>query len=284
MGRVLPIAPLRLPDRVVLRLACRLAALWLCVAGLSPVDAAERSATATAAVNELREAITELRREEKTYRAFRASAKKDNPELDDYAAFIARLQLRVYEQCEVVRAQIGEEGIRAFDCVRLSPNRASVGTVPSASVQTEEEKQAGLNARLNAIEGDVDDSLQKRQQEIRQRQAASTAGGGGGRGGAAGTSDGAAGTPGAPGQPGQSGTSAGQTAAGSSSPDREQRPSAAYGRPGRTDAPTRQPAMDGASDDDVVARQLREAAEREADPVLKEKLWAEYKKYREARR
>ena len=32
-------------------------------------------------------------------------------------------------------------------------------------------------------------------------------------------------------------------------------------------------------DDDIVARQLREAATREADPVLREKLWDEYRKY-----
>jgi len=33
------------------------------------------------------------------------------------------------------------------------------------------------------------------------------------------------------------------------------------------------------SDDDVVARQLREAAMREPDPALREKLWDEYRKY-----
>ena len=34
------------------------------------------------------------------------------------------------------------------------------------------------------------------------------------------------------------------------------------------------------SDDDVVARQIREAAENEPDPVLREKLWEEYRKYK----
>lgn len=34
------------------------------------------------------------------------------------------------------------------------------------------------------------------------------------------------------------------------------------------------------SDDDVVARQIREAAEQETDPVLREKLWEEYRKYK----
>ncbi len=33
-------------------------------------------------------------------------------------------------------------------------------------------------------------------------------------------------------------------------------------------------------DDDVVARQLREAAQKEQDPVLREKLWDEYRKYK----
>ncbi len=35
------------------------------------------------------------------------------------------------------------------------------------------------------------------------------------------------------------------------------------------------------SDDDIVARQLREAAMQEQDPVLREKLWEEYRKYKQ---
>ena len=34
------------------------------------------------------------------------------------------------------------------------------------------------------------------------------------------------------------------------------------------------------NDDDVIARQLREAAEAETDPEIKEKLWEEYRKYK----
>lgn len=33
-------------------------------------------------------------------------------------------------------------------------------------------------------------------------------------------------------------------------------------------------------DDDIVARQIREAAERETDPALREKLWEEYRRYK----
>jgi hypothetical protein len=38
-----------------------------------------------------------------------------------------------------------------------------------------------------------------------------------------------------------------------------------------------------AGDDDVVARQLREAAESESDPELREKLWDEYRRYKSGR-
>jgi hypothetical protein len=38
----------------------------------------------------------------------------------------------------------------------------------------------------------------------------------------------------------------------------------------------------GTQDDDIVARQLREAAEKETDPVLKERLWKEYHDYKKS--
>ena len=36
------------------------------------------------------------------------------------------------------------------------------------------------------------------------------------------------------------------------------------------------------SDDDIVARQLREAAQKETDPELRARLWEEYKKYKQS--
>jgi hypothetical protein len=40
------------------------------------------------------------------------------------------------------------------------------------------------------------------------------------------------------------------------------------------------PDIPNAYDDDIVARQLREAAENEKDPALREKLWEEYRRYK----
>jgi hypothetical protein len=40
------------------------------------------------------------------------------------------------------------------------------------------------------------------------------------------------------------------------------------------------PDVGDGSDDDIVARQLREAAMAEEDPALREKLWDEYRRYK----
>jgi len=55
----------------------------------------------------------------------------------------------------------------------------------------------------------------------------------------------------------------------------------AGGGPGAEDEETFAPPEDIPSgrDDDIVARQLREAAMREPDPVLREALWDEYRRY-----
>lgn len=54
-----------------------------------------------------------------------------------------------------------------------------------------------------------------------------------------------------------------------------------YGNPTSSGPKFPAPAgIPGGQDDDVVARQLREAAETEKDPELRAKLWEEYKKYK----
>jgi hypothetical protein len=53
------------------------------------------------------------------------------------------------------------------------------------------------------------------------------------------------------------------------------------GAPGGSGAGTATPSdLPDPSGDDVVARQLREAAEAERDPELRARLWEEYRRYR----
>jgi hypothetical protein len=44
------------------------------------------------------------------------------------------------------------------------------------------------------------------------------------------------------------------------------------------------PDVGSGDDDDIVARQLREAAINEDDPELRERLWQEYRDYKQVRR
>lgn len=275
--------------------------LVLLAAGSGP--AAAQNAEIKSATETLRASLDEWRREDAAYRTARGASKISQADAQEYAGFVAGLRLRVLEQCEIVRRLGGEEAVRGFECIRSGAEERVIVVVPPTAVQTEEEKRAALEARLNALESDVDDSLQKRQQEIRQKAGAASAraaaGGvaGGATGGAAGGAAASGASSAAPGstwgppppersnkQPGeadQAGTEADRSAsAGSARPGV---PSTA-GSPASGRAAGRQTATDGGSDDDVVARQLREAAEKETDPVLKEKLWAEYRKYKESRR
>jgi hypothetical protein len=59
----------------------------------------------------------------------------------------------------------------------------------------------------------------------------------------------------------------------------------ARGGQGEVPASTqKQPSRPSGYDDDIVARQIREAAEKETDPVLKERLWKEYEDYKKGSR
>ena len=73
-------------------------------------------------------------------------------------------------------------------------------------------------------------------------------------------------------QQGQPSQSSGRSSGGSS---------AVSGAPGSGTSDSTAPSDVGdGSDDDIVARQLREAAQKESDPELREKLWDEYRKYK----
>ena len=133
-------------------------------------------------------------------------------------------------------------------------------------VMTTAEQVAILDEQLNRGTADFDDVILQEREVIRRTASNGPAGSAEtqGSGGSASTSSG--GQPGAFDIPPMAGTG------GSPSYDQEiPEQVAVYAPP--ADIP------DG-TDDDVVARQLREAAMREPDPELREKLWDEYRKYK----
>lgn len=70
-----------------------------------------------------------------------------------------------------------------------------------------------------------------------------------------------------------------ETAAGGAVTENTGRESAGSVQPGAGGGGGRGSNREPRRDEDIVARQLREAAEKETDPVLREKLWKEYEAY-----
>ena len=140
------------------------------------------------------------------------------------------------------------------------------------------------------------DQLLLREQEIlaQNRPAGASASGsnrGGGSGGSGGGSSGASGSgegrDGAEGRTGGSrsgerGDEARSSESGSQSAESGGEVGGGSGEGGRSD---RVPSdIPSGEDDDIVARQLREAAMNEDDPELRERLWDEYRAYKSGRR
>ena len=185
-------------------------------------------------------------------------------EAADYASYVAGLHRRVAEDC----VALAEQDIMVpadLNCPDDSPALITPAAIDQAAEQTGAEATQALDAELFAGLGEFDEMLLREQERVKAAAPRSAVGDGGG-GGAGSSAEGS----GATGQadPGTAAQSTYGEGAGPGSPR----------SPDKTSAP---PGTPDGSDDDVVARQLREAAEKENDPELKKKLWEEYRKYKE---
>jgi hypothetical protein len=160
-----------------------------------------------------------------------------------------------------------------------------------SSVETTEERRKGLEDKLDASLEEFDGTIQREQEILdERRQASAPAGAGSAEGGEGSGETGAPGSAeaGEGGDPSEAGQENGEAAEGTGdSPDQP------AGEPVSTDVGSPEGGSTGAgsdrrvprdvgdgSDDDVVARQIREAAMNEKDPELREKLWDEYRAYK----
>jgi len=205
-------------------------------------------------------------------------------ELTDYAAYVARLHRQVAEDC----AALARDNIpvpAGLSCPESAVVLIAPAAVDQAGEQTGSEKTADLDAELFSGISEFDEMLLREQERI--KSATPHAGGGGAAGGGAGGGDGEGDGDGDSGEYEAAGGEAGEgegdgqvaTGEGDSS-DYDGSAGSGSTRPAGKGQPPPPGTPDG-SDDDVVARQLREAAEKETDPVLKKKLWEEYRKYKE---
>jgi len=170
--------------------------------------------------------------------------------------------------------------------------------VPAGGALTPEEERDVLDGRLRVAMAEFDEMLLEQQKVLEEKQAsdplpkresASQRGGsggqsaGGGGGGQPGEEQEDGETSGAPsqgggGQPGAASTGGSRDAGASGG---QGGGGEVQGGPSTPDPRVPKDVGDG-RDDDIVARQIREAAMKEDDPELREKLWDEYREYKKS--
>lgn len=291
----------------VIRSGCQaLLLMILCTA--PPLHAAERQH-----IESMRQSVLALDSARQTALDEISSSTLSREENDDYKDFIAYLNTRIVNYCMELTEQGGATAVQDLPC----PEAPISGKSANGEAATEEtfiylpvfepqethtraEQTASMDQQLFAALGEFDELLLKEEEKVSARVPSQRESGSNGRGGSSGSGGSSGGTGGSgagTGEQGGDGTTtadAGETGAGSaetaqtarngSSPGTESTDGAGagagdaridhstYGAPGGKLPPP--------EDDDIVARQLREAAEKETDPELKKKLWEEYWKYK----
>ena len=231
-----------------------------------------------------------LRAAQDDYRSQREFNGLSGTEAADYAAYIARLQRRVFEDCQSVLA-LGASYPDDLPCQAGVPSVTGSADIAMQAERTAEEQVAALDAMLMAGLGEYDERLLREQERIKAAapNTNSDTGGGDGSGSEGGGADGEGegeGENGTEGDAGDQGRNSGGVAGngqqtGATGGQRQGGPVDSSQGSGDAGNESDQPADIGdGSDDDVVARQLREAAEQETDPELKAKLWEEYRRYK----
>ncbi len=256
-------------------------AVWLVALSAAPIyaDAARRLNEAFA---ELDASDAEWRQNDVEFRKLREKNKTSDDEIEEFASFVAELRRKMLENCQAYRQLGGDPESLGFDCILPKETPVAWLELPQdpETLQTEQEKMGALDSALSGSLSDFDQKIQEKQINLR----------------------------GQPGSPNSSWYASNQAVTGGggirsdsasmeSNPGGSQGSSSGAGTVGHLTEPgagpgvekqvigqiPRSKAISGAgdgNDDDVVARQLREAAEGESDPILRQKLWDEYRKYR----
>ncbi len=158
----------------------------------------------------------------------------------------------------------------------------------STSSQTSDERRTALDKRLNDSLGSFDAQLRKEQQKIAQeRDARQTSiatvasdGGTGTAGNADDSGSAAAENSGKASRAHASSANKGADARAERSGDLKSEKTRVSGNGAASGNGAVASEIPDGSDDDIVARRLRKAAEQETDPELREKLWKEYVEYK----
>jgi hypothetical protein len=277
-------------------------------AGLLPMGAlAASDADIQAARQELHLRTETERRMRRDFESLLGNSQMSATEIREFENYLAGLGKMVGEQRRLVASLEGRDVEGAG-----GSSRAAALPADFDRGQTDDEKIALLDAELGNSLSEFDEKLLREQRELAEKSRSVSASGSGeqrergeGASGKAGDGDGEGeGEKAAGGSGGEAGESGSESAAGGAGGDGESERQAESGQQsgtggegaegnervasaggasgdGRQAGKTSTPAdIPDGKDDDIVARQLREAAENEQDPALREKLWEEYRKYK----
>lgn len=201
------------------------------------------------------------------------NGKLSNREAADFKTWIGQLQRQLAADCQALENS-------SVALPTDPPCEEILATVPrSANIDikresTEAEKTKRMIEQLNGSLGEFDERLLTEQDRVKSKAPRTDTAGGGFSGNGA---DGNEETAGEKNKKGQGGLEAAkETGKNSQTTSRETGTPTQSTSSKKSTAPKDIP--DGRNDD-VIARQLREAAEKEGDPELKKKLWDEYRRY-----
>ncbi|MGD9157840.1 MAG: hypothetical protein PVG39_05505 [Desulfobacteraceae bacterium] len=249
-------------------------------------------------IENLKNADVAWRNNDSEFREMRKQGEASETEVREFAEFVAELKRKVIEGCEAVRQLGGDAREHGVDCVEILEGNTAEGGMASSeinelSVPVDESEL--YKEKLKKLENDFDDMILQAQDELQKKKydvASNSSSGSGNKAG--GQNSGNSQTPGSSGKNkgeskknGGTGSSAGGSAGSPGSESMgadggEQGAGVGDHKPGQAETFEHHEKGDS-RDDDVVARQLREAAEKETDTVLKEQLWKEYEKYKKSK-
>ncbi len=215
-----------------------------------------------------------------------AKAGLTNSEITEYRDFVAYLNSRIADCCRQLIAEGGSEAAAGLPCPSPAELSAPKFFLPPPSGVTSEEQGDKLDNDFMDALADFDDMLLKEDDKMASYVPSSRESGndktGSGRGGMSGADGrGISENRGIP-ETGQSVAEEGGAQQALDKTTAEQTETVGTqaemaGGKGAGESPGNLPPPE---DDDIVARQLREAAQKETDPELKKKLWKEYWKYK----
>jgi hypothetical protein len=216
------------------------------------------------------------------------------PEQADYADWIQQLSEQFASNCRELASHSPALIPADIPCGEFDLAYTSAAEIDTGNENSDGEQIAAAVSEFDKSLGDFDEKLLREQDRVKARRPQASAGdSGGGDGSDSGSGTGSGAEAGESENGATEGEQSGDQSEGQSneqggeqsneqgsgaSSGGDQDASGSRGGSSRSSAPPDTP--DG-HDDDVIARQLREAAEKETDPELKRKLWEEYKRYKE---